>query len=138
MCSLRSFWLHQLARKFRLQILDEHDVLLQSSPQKDQDLQLHFIELRPMQGEEKWLLLQAVKICAQYGALGGKTTLKPQQGKVGADYGIVKIISVNPDYSQAPANLSQYLASFRQVMLRMRLIYAGSFLSKADSFGVYK
>jgi CRISPR-associated protein Cmr1 len=122
------------ARKFRLQILDEHDVLLQSSPQKDQDLQLHFIELRPMQGEEKWLLLQAVKICAQYGALGGKTTLKPQQGKVGADYGIVKIISVNPDYSQAPANLSQYLASFRQVMptdapdLRWFFFIQGGFL----------
>ncbi len=81
------------ARKFRLRVLNKMNKKgqpIQDTIKANTELTLQFLELRPMLTEEKWLLAKATEIAVRYGALGGKTTLKPQAGKVGADYGIIQ------------------------------------------------
>jgi CRISPR-associated protein Cmr1 len=119
------------ARKFRLCVLDEQGRLVQDALAKNKTIQLQFFELRPMSNEERWLLIKAVEIASNYGTLGGKTTLKPQKGKVGEDYGIVQTISVplllKPD-------VEAFLRKFRQVKpegaadLRWFFFVKGAFL----------
>lgn len=80
------------SRKFRLRILDERAQLIQNAIDPNQSLTLQFIEARTMCDAEKWLLSQSTTIMATFGAMGGKTTLKPQKkSKVGDDYGLVKL-----------------------------------------------
>ncbi len=79
------------ARKFRLRVSDKAGHRSQAGFERGTDFKLQFLELRPMNSEEKWLLVKAIEIAAKYGALGGKTTLKPQKKpKVGSDYGVVE------------------------------------------------
>lgn len=101
------------ARKFRLRVVDGSGQLIDNAVNAGQDITLQFIELRPMSEEGKWLLSKAVWIAATYGALGGKTTLKPQRDtRKGADYGIVKWIRA-PEI-QKPKDISAFLQNFRQ------------------------
>ena len=100
------------ARKFRLRVLDEQGRLVQNALAANQTVQLQFLELRPMSDEEKWLLIKAVEIASNYGSLGGKTTLKPQKGKIGEDYGIVQTIYVP---SLPRPDVKVFLSKFRQV-----------------------
>lgn len=67
------------ARKFRLRVLDRNGAPIRDALERNMDFRLQFVELRPMNDAEKWLLAKAVEIAAKYGALGGKTTLKPQK-----------------------------------------------------------
>lgn len=84
-------------RKFKLLILDENRNLFSVKPDKDglaknTIMAWQFIELRPIDNEEKWLLYQAVRIASEYGAIGGRTPRKPQGNKkVGEDYGLFEI-----------------------------------------------
>jgi len=80
------------SRKFRLQIIDTKDKPIEAALLgSNAEFALRFLELHPLGGEERWLLAKAVEIAAKYGAVGGKTTLKPQKRpKVGEDYGIVQ------------------------------------------------
>ncbi len=100
------------ARKFRLRVLDEQSQVIQNALGKEQTFQLQFLELRQLMDEEKWLLVKTVEVATKYGALGGKTTLKPQRGKVGEDYGILQLIF-------APAlpkpDIQAFLKRFRKV-----------------------
>lgn len=107
------------ARKFRLQVINEKSVLVQDALKKDVTFVLRFVELRPMTDEEKWLLAKAVEIAAKYGALGGKTTLKPQKDvRKGADYGIVQWVEARDvpavSVNQARAYLKQFLAKAQE------------------------
>jgi len=103
------------ARKFRLRVLDEQGRVVQNALAANQTVQLQFLELRPMSNEERWLLTKTLEIAAKYGALGGKTTLKPQKGKIGEDYGIVQTISVP---SLPKSDVQSFLRKFRQVKPR--------------------
>jgi len=121
------------ARKFRLRVLDEQGRVVQNALAANQTVQLQFLELRPMSDEERWLLTKAVEIAAKYGALGGKTTLKPQRDhRKGADNGIVKVISI-PDLTK-PDDIARFLAQFRRVTpedaadLRWFFFVKGAFL----------
>jgi len=80
------------ARKFRLRVLDANRQLVQNSIQKNTELVLELVELRLIQLEEQWLLEKAVEIAAKYGALGGRTTYKPQKDSMGEDFGVVKLM----------------------------------------------
>lgn len=103
------------ARKFRLRVTDSKGCLVEDALNANQSITLHFIELRPLQLEEGWLLSKALWVASTYGALGGKTTLKPQRdARKGADYGIVQWNEVQP-LIQKPAHLENYLLQFRQV-----------------------
>lgn len=79
------------ARRFRLNAASK----AQSSGEVKAgvDFELSFTELYRLSDNDIWLLTTAVSIAANYGAIGGKTPLKPQQkgGKVGGDYGLVAI-----------------------------------------------
>lgn len=83
------------ARKFRLRVLDSQGQTVRGSLGPDMDFKLQFLEIRPMMDKERWLFKSSVWTAAEYGAIGGKTPLKPQKkgGKVGGDYGIVRWIS---------------------------------------------
>jgi len=119
------------ARKFRLRVLDEQGQVIQRALAANQTFQLQFLELRDLSNEERWLLVKTLEIAAKYGALGGKTTLKPQKGKIGQDYGIVQITSVPP--LQKP-DIETFLRKFRQVKpegaadLRWFFFVKGAFL----------
>ncbi len=121
------------ARKFRLQVTDNNRHLVENALGAGQIIILRFIELRLVQPEERWLLSKAIWIAATYGALGGKTTLKPQRDtRKGADYGIVQWVQVHPPI-QKPANLRNYLLQFRQISiglpdLRWFFFVKGAFL----------
>ncbi|NPU98315.1 MAG: type III-B CRISPR module RAMP protein Cmr1 [Candidatus Omnitrophica bacterium] len=98
------------ARKFRFEVLDENGNIREArnnaetkiSPQIEKDendkFSLRFTPLRPIRDEE-WALLDAtLRLIADYGALGGKTVLKPTdeadrtKEKHHQDYGLVEFI----------------------------------------------
>jgi len=99
------------ARKFRLRVLDAKGKLIQAPLQKDTEFVLAFVELRPINDTEKWLLLKAVEIAAKYGALGGKTTLKPQKGRIGEDFGVVEWKGASD--TQKPEGWATFFQNFR-------------------------
>lgn len=99
------------ARKFRLQVVDEQGTVIQDALDANKKFTLRFIELRPLGPVERWLLLKAVEIAVKYGALGGKTTLKPQRGVVGQDYGIVQWLGA--DSVQKPVHVESFLKQGR-------------------------
>lgn len=82
------------ARKFRLRVLNGQGQTRRDSLGPDMDFKLQFLELREVEDRERRLLRETVRVAAEYGAMGGKATLKPQRkkGKVGGDYGIVRWI----------------------------------------------
>lgn len=118
-------------RKFRLRVLDEKGQIVQNSLEANQTFQVQFLELRRMSGEERWLLAKAVEIATKYGALGGKTTLKPRKGKIGEDYGIFQWVSA-PSLSKP--SVESFLRNSRQVTpenapdLRCFFFVKGAFL----------
>jgi len=84
-------------RKFKLRILGSDGKLFAEKPGRDGlgsgiTMTWQFLELRPLVEEERWLLYQAARIAAEYGAIGGRTPRKPQGNKkVGGDYGLIAI-----------------------------------------------
>ena len=86
------------SRKFRLMVLDGNNFsLIQRQIKDGQTFILRFIPLRPVQDEEWCLLNATLRLIADYGAIGGKTTLKPsdepgrKDAKHHKDYGLVRI-----------------------------------------------
>lgn len=122
------------ARKFRLRVLNEQGQVIENALKENTTFRLEFLALRPMTEEERWLLRKAVEIAAKCGALGGKTTLKPQKGIIGADYGIVGWR--NDLQLPAPPDLQKYGEQFRQVEvknlpdLRWFFFFQGAYLSR--------
>src|SRR5579884_2526824 len=85
------------ARKFRFDVLDESGKIKRDQIKKDETFQFRFTPLRPMR-EEEWALLDlTLRLIADYGAIGGKTVLKPsdEANRSGLahhrDYGLVKV-----------------------------------------------
>jgi len=85
------------ARKFRFQVLDNNGAAQNGQIKKGAIFKLCFTPLRPI-ADEEWALLEAtLRLIADYGAIGGKTVLKPsnENGRAGADhhkdYGVVEL-----------------------------------------------
>jgi CRISPR-associated protein Cmr1 len=94
------------ARKFRLDVLDE-DGNIQRAQIKEGSFQFRFTPLRPIRDEE-WALLEAtLQLIANYGAIGGKTSLLPTNKKRSSyvDYGIIQ--SIDNESFQNQTNLDQ-------------------------------
>ncbi|HEU4686184.1 MAG TPA: type III-B CRISPR module RAMP protein Cmr1 [Nitrospira sp.] len=99
-------------RKFRFQILDGNLNIRETALFTGEDVALRFIELRPLNAEQRWLLAKTVEIAAKHGALGGKTPLKPQnRPKVGDDYGIVQIRESPGTSNLSKSDVEKYLRS---------------------------
>ncbi|MEA3309795.1 MAG: type III-B CRISPR module RAMP protein Cmr1 [Chloroflexota bacterium] len=103
-------------RKFKLRILDEDDNLFTEKPDAEYgfpaktSMTWHFLELRPLEEEERWLLMQAINIASKYGAIGGRTTLKPQGNKrVGGDYGLFEITNRVGEVKLAASRVRSWL-----------------------------
>lgn len=108
------------ARKFRLRVLDKRAELIKDPLGPNTTFVLEFLELRSMEHEERWLVAKSIEIAARYGALGGKTTLKPQKDqRKGADYGIVQWVSTQPEIMKP--NIRDYLrqSNFRTVSIEI-------------------
>jgi len=123
-------------RKFRLRVVDEQGQVIKDALAANITFCLKFLELRPITEEEKWLLAKSVEIAARYGALGGKTTLKPQKGPMGEDFGIISWIGASRTL-QRPNDIQAFLQRFRQKKnasdhpdLRYFFFASGGFLSR--------
>ncbi|MCX8071767.1 MAG: type III-B CRISPR module RAMP protein Cmr1 [Candidatus Binatia bacterium] len=85
------------ARKFRLEVLNESRRVKAARIKQGDTFTLRFTELRPMAREEWALLDLTLRFVAEYGALGGKTVLKPSNevSRTNAahhrDYGLINI-----------------------------------------------
>lgn len=112
------------ARKFRLMVLDERGQVIQNQIQAGQTFILRFLPLRPIR-EEEWCLLDAtLRLIADYGAMGGKTVLKPsdesnrQNQLHHQDFGIVAVdrrpegIDCNQQLASAYVHGSRYRRNF--------------------------
>ena len=86
------------ARKLRLHILDNNENLKTNPIQKNDELIFHFIPLREIEDEEWVLLNLTLYLIAEYGAIGGKTVLKPsdennrKNKSHHLDYGLIEVI----------------------------------------------
>lgn len=118
------------ARKFRLEVLDENGNIREArdntgtkiSPQirGGKKFTLRFVPLRPIRDEE-WVLLEAtLRLISKYGAIGGKTVLKPTDESERAgkphhkDYGLVKMLEPLPSTKKSPGDIKNYLSRWRK------------------------
>ena len=95
------------ARKFRFDVLDANGELQAVQIKKDDTFNLHFTPLRPIR-EVEWALLDlTLRLIAGYGAVGGKTVLKPsdEQTRMSRpnhkDYGLLQVAQ-HPDLDALP------------------------------------
>ncbi|MCX8071903.1 MAG: type III-B CRISPR module RAMP protein Cmr1 [Candidatus Binatia bacterium] len=90
------------ARKFRFELLDGTGKVKATQIKQNQTFTLRFLELRPIQPVEWALLDLTLCLIAEYGAVGGKTVLKPsdEANRANAahhrDYGLIQILK-HPD-----------------------------------------
>ncbi|MEW6002889.1 MAG: hypothetical protein AB1638_09625 [Nitrospirota bacterium] len=82
------------SRKFSLKILDEEGNLTrQIKPHKEYTIKI--LEVKNFREQEIWLISKTVWIICEYGAIGGKTVLKPQSNpsrQISGPYGIIELI----------------------------------------------
>lgn len=76
------------ARKFRFQVLDQAGATIQKRIERNQEFVLRFVPLRQIQPEEWALLDLTLRLIADYGAIGGRTVLKPSDELGLADCGL--------------------------------------------------
>lgn len=114
------------ARKFRFEVLDANgntktDQIKGPTPRKQgETFNLRFTPLRPICNEE-WTLLDAtLRLIAEYGAIGGKTVLKPtgEDNRVSKlhhkDYGLVKMVTPQQFDGTGRGDLETYLSKWQK------------------------
>lgn len=109
------------ARKFRFEVLDENGDAKADQIKQNKTFSLRFSPLRPIRVEE-WAILDAtLRLIAQYGAIGGKTVLKPtdessrQEGGHHKDYGLVEITTCRQFQGTGRGDLDAYLSKWRKL-----------------------
>jgi len=101
------------SRKFRLRILNSDRMPVPVECRGDQEFYLEFLWLKKPGAEEIWLLDRSFRIAAEYGSIGGKTTLKPQaKASAGKDYGLFKVLS-GPDVSSSLEDVKKFLNAYK-------------------------
>lgn len=98
------------ARKFRFDVRAEQGAIITSKLIKGTTFQLRFTPLRAVKAGEWALLELTLRLIADFGALGGKTVLKPsnQNNKAQhADFGLVKLM-----YAPTATHTQQQLATY--------------------------
>lgn len=109
------------ARKFRFEVLDENSNTKTDQIRQNQTFSLRFTPLRPIRVEEWTLLDAALRLIADYGAIGGKTVFKPtdepvREGKLHhKDYGLVQMITAQQFAEIRLDDLEKYLAKWRNL-----------------------
>ena len=109
------------ARKFRFEALDGNSDIKADQIKKNQTFSLRFTPLRPICDEEWALLDAALRLIAEYGAIGGKTVFKPtdESNRSGKphhkDYGLVQMVTSQPFDGTGRGNLETYLSKWRKL-----------------------
>lgn len=102
------------ARKFRFDVLDSKGTIQQRKIGKGARVALRFTPLRAVREDEWGLVGLTVRLIADYGALGGKTVLKPsdQNAKIQhADFGLVRCCG-SIESARSRAELATYVSSW--------------------------
>jgi CRISPR-associated protein Cmr1 len=105
------------ARKFRFDVLDGSGKIKRDQIKKGESFRFRFTPLRPICHEEWALLDLTLRLIAEYGAIGGKTVLKPSDDTNRSnqphhqDYGLIAIEQRPDDRSVKKETLQRYLAS---------------------------
>lgn len=106
------------ARKFRFEVLDENSGTKTDQIKQDKTFSLCFTPLRPICVEEWALLDAALRLIVEYGAIGGKTVLKPseQNGRdQHKDYGLVQMVTLQQYDGIGRDDLGKYLSKWRKL-----------------------
>ena len=109
------------ARKFRFEVLDENCDIKTNQIERENIFNLRFTPLRPIRVEEWGLLAATLFLISEYGAMGGKTGLKPtdeskRAGKMHhKDYGLVQICSSLQFAEIHRDGLEKYMSKWRKV-----------------------
>jgi len=106
-------------RKFRFDVRDGSGTIMKDQIKRNAEFVLRFTPLRPI-GPAEWTLLDlTLRLIADYGAIGGKTVLKPSDevNRSGLphhrDYGIVKVEQRPNIQPQSQADLEGYVRNGR-------------------------
>lgn len=106
-------------RKFRFEVRDGSGAVKSGQITKGTEFILRFAPLRPIAVEEWALLDLTLRLIAEYGAIGGKTVLKPSDEAIRSglphhrDYGIVKVEQRPGIQPQSQADLESYVRNGR-------------------------
>lgn len=106
-------------RKFRFEVRDRSGAIMKDQIKSSAAFSLCFTPLRPMAAEEWALLDLTIWLIADYGAIGGKTVLKPsdEAARRGLlhhrDYGIVKVEQRADIQPRSQADLERYVRNGR-------------------------
>jgi CRISPR-associated protein Cmr1 len=103
------------ARKLRFDVRDAEGAIIKSKLSKDSKFGLRFTPLRGVAAEEWALLELTLRLISEFGALGGKTVLKPtdeqhrQREPHHQDYGLVNLVSLVP-LARSREQLEQFVS----------------------------
>jgi CRISPR-associated protein Cmr1 len=107
------------ARKFRFEVRDGKGAVMSDQIKKGTEFVLRFTPLRPIAAEEWALLDLTIRLITDYGALGGKTVLKPsdEAARRGLphhrDYGIVNVEQRPSIEPRSRSDLERYVRNSR-------------------------
>lgn len=107
------------ARKFRFEVRDASGVVVKGQIKRNTAFTFRFTPLRPIAAEEWTLLDLTIRLIAEYGAIGGKTVLKPSDEVARGglphhhDYGIVKVEKRPSIQPRSRADLERYVRNGR-------------------------
>ncbi len=105
------------ARKFRFDVLDVSGKIKRDQIMQDETFRFRFTPLRPICDEEWALLGLTLRLIADYGAMGGKTVLKPSNETNRSDqphhqdYGLIAMAKSPDSPPMSKQVLQRYLAS---------------------------
>ncbi len=102
------------SRKFRFDVRNQQGGIISSKLTKNTTFRLRFTPLRAVKDEEWALIELTLRLIAEFGALGGKTVLKPssQNDKPQhADFGLVKLMTA-PTITHKRKQLASYVGEW--------------------------
>jgi CRISPR-associated protein Cmr1 len=102
------------ARKFHFDVRNAQGAILTSKLTKGTKFHLRFTPLRAVKADEWTLLELTLRLISDFGALGGKTVLKPsnQNNKAQhADFGLVKLVNT-PTITHTREQLASYVSTW--------------------------
>jgi len=94
------------SKKFKLLITDKDGNFEVKLDKPGIEFQLQFICRKPLTEEERWLLSRTIWLIAEYGSMGGRTTIKPPRFP---DFGLVEVVE-NISSSKSYEEVAQWLS----------------------------
>ena len=80
------------SRRFRLEIEElDKECFDRWGLKKNNRFSLNITEIKNIGEKHKWIFKNTLKIIEKYGAIGGRTTRKPQKSKIGMPYGLIRL-----------------------------------------------